>query len=54
MKSFALILLAAVACAVDLEQYTPSMLPEQKTAVGYSVGSFVHSQTGANVYQDQP
>lgn len=49
MKSFALILLTAVASAVDLEQYMPSVLPEQKTAIGYSVGSYVHS-----VGQDQP
>jgi hypothetical protein len=49
MKSLALILLAAAASAVTLEseQYVASVLPEQKTAVGYSVGSFVQSGTGA-------
>ncbi len=49
MKSLALIILAAAASAVTLEseQYIASVLPEQKTAVGYSVGSFVQSGTGA-------
>ncbi len=42
MKSFALILIAAVASAVTLEteQFIPSALPEQKTALGYEVGAF--------------
>lgn len=50
MKSLALLLLAAAASAVTLESeqtYIPSVLPEQKTAVGYSVGSFVHSAATA-------
>jgi hypothetical protein len=43
MKSLALILLTAVS-AVELEQqFIPSVLPEQKTASGYSVGSYVHA-----------
>jgi hypothetical protein len=35
MKSFALLLFVAATQAVDLEQYNPSVLPVQKTAVGY-------------------
>lgn len=49
MKSLALLLLAAAASAITLESeqnYIPSVLPEQKTAVGYSVGSYVHSAAG--------
>lgn len=42
MKSFALALIAVVASAVavETEQFIPSTLPEQKTALGYQVGAF--------------
>ena len=46
MKSFALFLIAAVASAVSLESeqsYIPTRLPEQKTALGYEVGAYVHT-----------